>query len=81
MDKSIQEIVKEAVHKIDLIKRPYAMFINPRNKDQIEKVKREFPDLMEAYVIIEAQGVKEGDIVVVEREEMEGWLIAKPPKE
>lgn len=81
MDKKTTEKLQEVIKRMDKSLRPYALFVNPRDKDMIDAVREEFPALMAAYVVILTPSIEEGKMAIVEREEMESWIYAEPPKE
>lgn len=70
------EDIKEAIHKVDLIKRPYIAFLHP---DDAEALKAALPRIEEEIVIQSTPFVEKGKGVAIKREDLESW--AKFPLE
>ena len=80
MNKLTMEQLQEIAKKMTFNKRPYVLFVNPRDDDKIEEAKREFPDAMEAYFIVKTESIQEGKVAIVERAELEEWINGKSPE-
>lgn len=65
------EDIKQAIHKVDLIKRPYIAFLHP---DDAEAVKACLPRIEEEIVIQPTPYVEKGKGVCVKREDLESWV-------
>ena len=75
-DKEVAEMIKEALHKADLCMRPNIVFVNPKMKDELLKIK---PDLEKEVILQEYEGAEMGKAYVINREELESW--ARPRME
>ena len=64
------EDIKQAIHKVDLIKRPYIAFLHP---DDAEAVKACLPRIEEEIVIQPTSCVEKGKGVCIKREDLESW--------
>lgn len=64
------EDIKQAIHKVDLIKRPYIAFLHP---DDAEAVKACLPRIKEEIVIQPTPWVEKGKGVCIKREDLESW--------
>ena len=63
----IQDI-KEVVHKMDLINRPYVLFLNP---DDAETVKVLSPEIEKEFVLQVNPCLENGKCIVMKREDLE----------
>lgn len=68
------EDIKQAIHKVDLIKRPYIAFLHP---DDAEAVKACLPKIEEEIVIQPTPYVEKGKGVCIKREDLESWAIPR----
>lgn len=68
---SIDEI-KQSLHQIDLICRPYVLMVNPSDKERIEQAIKgtEVADRVELREVI---FVEEGKALIMKREDLESW--------
>lgn len=66
---SIEDII-QAIHKVELIKRPYIAFLHP---DDAETVKVAWPSIEEEIVIQATPFVEKGGGVAIKREDLESW--------
>ena len=64
------EILKVA-HRFDLINRPYIIFLHPHDA---EKFKEILPDIERIVVVEISEFVKQGNVIVIEREKFESWM-------
>lgn len=62
--------IKQAIHKVDLINRPYIAFLHP---DDAETVKAILPRIEEEVVIQPTSYVERGKGVAIKREDLESW--------
>ena len=61
------EQIRESLHKIDLMLRPQALFVNPNEYNQITE---SIPDLIDRVKIISTNAVESGCAVLIDRK----WL-------
>ena len=66
-----EELLKDALNKLDLINRPNIIFVNPKDKDFLFTA---IPNISEMAVVEEYEGVEKGKLVVVDRKEFEKWV-------
>ena len=64
------EDIKQAIHKVDLLKRPYVFFLHP---DDAETVKAAIPWIEEEVVIQATPFVEKRKGVFIKREDLESW--------
>ena len=64
------EDFKQAIHKLDLLQRPYIAFLNP---EDAEAVKAALPRIEEEIVIQATSMIEKGKGVVIKREDLESW--------
>ena|GEM_PF-4782611 len=66
--------IKDALHEIELIEKPFALFIHPNDYRKMKEV-----GLPEEYLrqckIIEAPRMDQGKVLLVKRKEMEAWFL------
>ena len=62
--------ILQAIHKFDLIQRPYIVLIHPSDAKAIKEV---FPEIEEKVVLREDVCVEQGKMYAVQREEYEKW--------
>ncbi len=67
---SIEEQIKEAAHKFDLLMHPYVVYVNPLQKEMLEKALKEI-DGGDQFVIMETPFVENRQILVAERRKLE----------
>lgn len=60
--------IKNAIHKLDVIKRPYIVFMNP---DDAEKLRNVMPKIEDSIVIQSNVFIEQGKSVVMKRESLE----------
>ena len=74
--KTIVEELKKAIHTVDLMNRPYAVFLNP---EDYKKVLEAMPDAQERVVLIPDEIIEKGKAYQFDRKELEkwGWGLAK----
>ena len=70
VNKPTIEDIKQALHKVDLINRPYIAFLHP---DDAEAVKACLPRIEEEIVIQPTPCVEKGKGVCIKREDLESW--------
>lgn len=68
------EDIKQAIHKVDLINRPYIAFLHP---DDAEAIKACFPRIEEEIVIQTVPYAEKGKAVCIKREDLESWAIPR----
>ena len=74
---SIEEQIKEAVHKIDLINRPYILFVHPTQKEKFEQAIEEI-GYSDKIVLQETYAAEIGKAIFMERAKLDEWMIPKP---
>lgn len=62
--------IENAIHKLDLIKRPYIVFLNPKDA---ECIKTQMPEIEDSLVIQSTEHVEIGKGVLMKRESIELW--------
>lgn len=67
------EDVKRAIHRVDLLMRPYVVFMHP---DDYENIVAMYPDFETDYQVEKVAWQEKGKCVLMKREELEKW--AKP---
>lgn len=60
--------LRQAVHKFDLVIRPYILLLNPVDKKRILEA---VPDLEDRYVVYELSTITSGKAYVIDRAKME----------
>lgn len=65
-----EDDILQAVHKLDLLKRPWIVFAHPNDA---KAIKEALPRIEEEVVIEETESVEQGKAVAVKREEFEKW--------
>lgn len=69
MDKeTLVKGIKKAIHTVDLVNRPYAVFLNP---EDYEKILESMPDAQEKVVLIPNEVIEKGKAYQIEREKLE----------
>ena len=66
--KMIVEEIKKAIHTVDLVNRPYAVFLNP---EDYEKILKAMPDAQERVVLVPNEAIEKGKAFQIEREKLE----------
>lgn len=62
--------IKNAIHRFDLAKRPYIIFLNPKDA---EDLKVQMPEIEDSLVIQPTEYVERGKGVLMERKTLEQW--------
>lgn len=70
--KEIEEALKNAMHRFDLICKPYCMIIHPKNLELCEQVLKEIGQF-DDYVICESEFMDTDKIVVMDRKDLENY--------
>lgn len=71
MDKeTLAEEIKKAIHTVDLVNRPYAVFLNP---EDYEKILKAMPDAQDKVVLISSEAIEKGQAIQFDRVELEKW--------
>lgn len=66
--KTLVEEIKKAIHTVDLVNRPYAVFLNP---EDYKKVLEAMPDAQERVVLVPNEVIEKGKAFQIEREKLE----------
>lgn len=64
--------IKDALHEIELLEKPFALFIHPNDYRKIQEVGVP-EEALRPYKVIETPLIPQGKAVIVERKEMESW--------
>jgi hypothetical protein len=70
--KITKEDIENTIHNLDLIQRPFILFVNPSEEDKFKEALKgtEF----EEKVIVQPCGVAEvGKAIIMKRKELEDW--------
>lgn len=62
------EDIEQAFHKLDLIKRPYVVFMHPADA---EAVKASYPEIEDKAVIQPISFMEKGKAIIAKREDLE----------
>lgn len=65
--------IKNALHKMELLEKPFALFIHPNDYQKMQKVGVP-EEVLRQYKIIETPLMVQGKVVIVNRKEMESWF-------
>lgn len=65
------EEIKQAIHRLDLIQRPWIIFIN---HIQAKALKTAIPRIEDEVVIQETENVEVGKAIAIERKKLEEWV-------
>lgn len=66
--------IKDALHEIELLERPIALFIHPNDYRKMQEVGVP-EEVLRPYKIIETTSMDQGKVVIVKRREMESWIL------
>lgn len=66
--KTLVEEIKKAIHTVDLVNRPYAVFLNPEDH---KKVLEAMPDAQERVVLVPNEVIEKGKAFQIKREKLE----------
>lgn len=70
----LEEEIKEALHRADIIMRPTIIFINPQDKYALLQ---ERPDIEKELVLQESELIDLGKPCMVDRKRLEEWYLGK----
>lgn len=62
------EAIKQVLHKLDLINRPYVVFMHP---EDLEAVKDSYPEIGDKVVMQPIPFMEKGKAIVAKREDLE----------
>ena len=62
--------IKEFIEKLDIINRPWVIFVRP---EDAENIKKAFPQIEEKYFLQVNPFVEKGKVIAVQRKELEQW--------
>lgn len=65
--------IKDALHEIELLEKPFALFIHPNDYRKMQEVGVP-EEVLRQYKIIETPLMVQGKVVIVNRKEMESWF-------
>ena len=66
--------IKDALHEIELLEKPFVLFIHPNDYRKMQEV-GVIEEVLRPYKIIETTSMDQGKVVIVRRREMESWLL------
>ncbi len=69
--------IKQTIHNIDMIRRPYVAFLNP---DDAAAVKEALPAIEDKLLIEESKEIERGKGIVIERKKLENAFLHFEPK-
>lgn len=72
MERLTIEDIKQAIHKLDITKRPYALLVNP---EDAKTFRDKIPDIEEYVELMEREGVEKCKAYIVSRKDLEDWLM------
>lgn len=73
MDKeNLKQQLEEAIHRYDLLVRPYCMFVHPTNKELCEQVLKQIGQY-DDYIIRETIAMDKDKIVIMNRKDLESY--------
>ena len=67
---SIEDLEK-ALHKADLLLRPYIVFVNPKDKETLLSI---MPDVEKSIVLEATDALEQGKAIKMKRETLENWF-------
>lgn len=67
---SIEDLEK-ALHKADLLLRPYIVFVNPKDKETLLSM---MPDVEKSIVLEATDALEQGKAIKMKRETLENWF-------
>lgn len=70
----LDRIIKDALHKMELLEKPFALFIHPNDYQKMQEVGVP-EEALRPYKIIETTSMDQGKVVIVKRREMESWFL------
>lgn len=68
------EDIKEAIHRMDLLMRPYVVFMSPEN---YEAVKAMFPNFEDEYQVQTVEWLEKDKCILIPRKELEEWRFGR----
>ena len=72
MERLTIDDIKQAIYKLDVAKRPYALLVNP---EDAKTFRDKLPDIEEYVELIEREGVEKCKAYIVSRKDLEDWLM------
>lgn len=66
--------IKDALHEMELLEKPFALFIHPNDYRKMQEVGVP-EEALRQYKIIETLRMDQGKVLVVKRREMESWIL------
>lgn len=66
--------IKDALHEMELLEKPFALFIHPNDYRKMQEVGVP-EEALRQYKIIETLWMDQGKVLVVKRREMESWFL------
>lgn len=62
--------LKAALSKLDLLLKPYAMYVNPRNKEIILKALEDLGNLGDKFLVIDTDFVELDKVYIIKRDSL-----------
>lgn len=72
MERLTIEDIKQAIYKLDVAKRPYALLVNP---EDAKTFRDKIPDIEEYVELMERESVEKRKAYIVSRKNLEDWLM------
>ena len=72
MERLTIEDIKQAIYKLDVAKRPYALLVNP---EDAKSCRDKIPDIEEYVELMEREGVEKCKAYIVSRKDLADWLM------
>lgn len=66
--------IEEALHEMELLEKPFALFIHPNDYRKMQEVGVP-EEVLRPYKIIETTWMNQGKVLIVKRREMESWFL------
>lgn len=66
--------IKDALHEMELLEKPFALFIHPNDYQKMQEVGVP-EEALRRYKIVETPWMDQGKVLVVKRREMESWIL------
>lgn len=66
--------IKDALHEIELLEKPFLLFIHPNDYQKMQEVGVP-EEVLRRYKIIETPLIPQGKAAILKRKEMESWFL------
>lgn len=78
MRKMTKEELKNCIHEMDMLLRPFVLFINPANESIIKEALKDI-NREDDFLIKTTESITRNKIIVMERKELEKYCHPDPP--